>query len=144
MNKLTSLFFIIFSMLSTSNAAINVDYRKGEPVQEIESAKTIEVYYFHYSRRCATCNAVEDETKNALEEYFKKQVDDGEITFLSVNVEEDSSATLVDIYQVSGQSLLFVCGDETVDLTDKAFMNARTKPEKFRELVKETVSELMD
>lgn len=102
----------------------------------------IEVYYFHYTRRCATCNAVEDETKKALEEHFKKQMDDGTITFLSVNIEEDSNATLVDLYKISGQTLLFVSGDKTVDLTDKAFMNARTKPEKFRKLVKETVIDL--
>ena len=31
-------------------------------------AATIEVYYFHYSRRCATCQAVETETLKAIQQ----------------------------------------------------------------------------
>ncbi|MEA3445686.1 MAG: hypothetical protein U9R19_13285, partial [Bacteroidota bacterium] len=30
----------------------------------------ITVYYFHNTRRCATCNAVEDETKKALKKFY--------------------------------------------------------------------------
>ena len=104
----------------------------------------IEVYYFHYSRRCATCEAVESETKKALEEYFKNEMDAGTVTFLSVNIEEETNAPMVESMEVSGQSLLFVSGDEKKDLTNDAFMNARTKPEKYRKLVKRTVDGLME
>lgn len=103
----------------------------------------IEVYYFHYSRRCATCEAVESETKKALEEYFKDEMEAGTITFLSVNIEEETNAPMVESMEVSGQSLLFVRGDKKKDLTNDAFMNARTKPEKYRKLVKRTVEDLM-
>lgn len=142
MIRLASFFCMLFCLSATASSGITGSTQYGNQGLEPAAGNTIEVYYFHYTRRCATCNAVEDETKKALEEHFKKQMDDGAITFLSVNIEEDSNATLVDLYKVSGQTLLFVSGDKTVDLTDKAFMNARTKPEKFRKMVKETVTEL--
>jgi len=144
MTRLASIIFVLLFISVTANAAETPGRESKNPVKMFAPGNTVEVYYFHYSRRCATCNAVEDETKKALEEYFKKQLDEGEITFLSVNIEEEGSETLTDLYQISGQALLLVGGEESIDLTDKAFMNARTKPEKFREMVKETVLKLIE
>lgn len=143
MIRSASFIFIFFCISATANIA-EISAPDGEKsVSVLTPGNKVEVYYFHYSRRCATCNAVEDETKHALEKHFKKQMDEGDITFLSVNVEEEGSETLTDLYQISGQTLLFVGGEETINLTDVAFMNARTKPEKFRKLVKETVLKLI-
>lgn len=135
----------IFMMISTAGHTMKSHKNESPSGNEFFSeGKTIQVYYFHYTRRCATCNAVEDETKRALNEYFKKQIDEGEITFMSVNLEEEANSTLIDLYQVSGQSLILVCDDEKIDLTDKAFLNALTKPEKLRKLVKESVEKLAE
>ncbi len=106
--------------------------------------KKVEVYYFHYTRRCATCMAVESETEKALKENFQQQMNDGNITFLSVNIEEESNAPLVESMKISGQTLLFISGDRQEDLTNDAFLNARTKPEKFRQQVKDTVEQMIE
>jgi hypothetical protein len=104
----------------------------------------VEVYYFHYTRRCATCNAVEDETLKAIEKNFADQMKNGNITFLSVNIEDKNNASLMEDLNVSGQSLIFVNGDKKIDITNDAFMNARTKTEKFHNQVKKTIKELME
>jgi len=44
---------------------------------------------------------------------------------------------------VSGQCLLFVKGDEKIDLTSDGFMYARSNPEKLEEKIKETITNLM-
>jgi len=143
MKKLIGLMVIMLSFSAFNVSVANLPENKG--MQNISpNEKNVEIYYFHYSRRCATCQAVEDETNKALQEFFKASVDDGTILFLSVNIEEESSSILVDTMEISGQSLIFVSDDEKVDLTSDAFMNVRTKPEKFRKQVKKTIEKLMD
>lgn len=101
----------------------------------------VEAYYFHFTRRCATCNAVEDVTKEALNEYFADAMDSEKIVFKSVNLDEESSEEIAGKLNVAEQSLLFVSGDEQVNLTSDAFMYARSAPDKLKAKVKETIEE---
>jgi hypothetical protein len=102
----------------------------------------IEVFYFHNTRRCATCQAVESVTKNTLEEYFPEQMKEGLITFQSLDIEEDVNEPLAKQLHVSGQTLLFVKDGKQKDLTNDAFMYARTNPEKLQEKIKKAVNNL--
>ncbi len=111
--------------------------------QVVTSSKKIEVFYFHYTRRCITCQAVEDVAKKSLEENFSKQVQNKEITFTSLNLDEETSKTASEKYQISGQALIFVCEGKTVDLTNDGFMHAKNSPDKFKEIVKKTVENLL-
>ena len=102
----------------------------------------IDVYYFHNTRRCATCNAVEDVTKSTLEESYPEQMQNGEITFQSLNIEEDVNEPLARELHVSGQTLLFVKNGKKKDLTNDAFMYARTNPDKLKEKILKTIDSL--
>ncbi|MFZ4582573.1 MAG: nitrophenyl compound nitroreductase subunit ArsF family protein [Paludibacter sp.] len=104
------------------------------------AATKVEVYYFHYSRRCATCNAVEEVTKKTISESFASQFKKREITFKSVNLDEDTSETLAKKCKAEGQALLIISNGKRIDLTDKAFMYARTSPEKLKGEVKKAIS----
>jgi hypothetical protein len=107
------------------------------------AAKKIEVYYFHFTRRCATCNAVETVTIDALKEYFPEKVKSGEITFKSLNLEEDNSKPTAEKLKVEGQQLLFVCNGKIIDITDAGFMYALNSPDKLKAEVKKTVDQLL-
>ncbi|MFC2096611.1 nitrophenyl compound nitroreductase subunit ArsF family protein [Bacteroidota bacterium] len=125
---------------SCSSKANNTD--KEEIAEEKACCtKTIEetsatAYYFHATRRCATCQAVEKVSKEYIEANYAEKV-----TFISINREEDQNSELVEKYEIAGQTLLLVFGDEVVNLTTQAFMNARTNPEKLEELIKTTIDE---
>ncbi|MGQ7871427.1 nitrophenyl compound nitroreductase subunit ArsF family protein [Sunxiuqinia sp. sy24] len=97
----------------------------------------VKAYYFHATRRCATCQAVEKVTKEALKEYYGEQV-----KFQSINREKDSKNPLLEKYKVSGQTLLIVKGDQVENLTNTAFLNARTKPEKLKAKLKATIDSM--
>jgi hypothetical protein len=97
----------------------------------------IEVYYFHATNRCVTCQAVETVTKEALKQYYGDQ-----ITLKSINREEDKTNPLIGKYKIAGQTLLILKGDKAVDLTNFAFMNARTKPEKLKAKIKDTIDKM--
>ena len=114
------------------------DEQQVKEEQEISNS-TVEVYYFHNTRRCATCQAVEDVTKSALEEYYPEQMKSGTVTFQSMNIEDDTNKSIARELNVSGQTLLIVIDGKKKDLTNDAFMYARTNPNKLKEKIQKTI-----
>ncbi|MCF6357787.1 MAG: nitrophenyl compound nitroreductase subunit ArsF family protein [Draconibacterium sp.] len=105
---------------------------------ENQTTGQVKVYYFHATRRCATCEAVEAVTKEALKEYYGDK-----IPFESINREKEKDNPLVKKYKINGQTLLVVKGDKMVDLTSAAFMNARTNPDKLKSRIKATIDSML-
>ena len=103
----------------------------------------VEVYYFHFTHRCVTCQAVEDETQKALPLLYPKLFKAKKITFTSVNLDETESKILAEKCKAEGQSLLIVSGNKRIDLTDKAFMYAKNNPEKLKMEIKKAIDSLI-
>jgi uncharacterized protein YxeA len=97
----------------------------------------VEVYYFHGTHRCTTCNTVEKVAKEALKQYYGDQV-----TLQSINREEEQNSALVKKFQIAGQTLLVVKGDKKEDLTNIAFMNAERSPQRLKTKLKETIDKM--
>ncbi|MBP6977388.1 MAG: hypothetical protein KBB71_03640 [Lentimicrobiaceae bacterium] len=116
--------------------------KENDQVQ-ITQNETINVYYFHFTRRCATCQAVEEQAELALKTLYPELVKSGRILFTSVNLEESSSEGLAKKLEVSMQTLLIVGGDKKIDLTEDGFMYARSNPEKLREKIKNAIDPLI-
>ena len=110
---------------------------------ESVTSNDVQVYYFHNTKRCATCNAVENETRVALEMYYEDQMTVGTMEFTSLNLEEDKGKEMAKALRVSGQTLLITKGDTHVNLTNEGFMNARTNPTKFHEILKTQIDKLL-
>lgn len=104
---------------------------------ENDDATAVQVYYFHATRRCATCQAVETVTQEALKQYYGDK-----IVFKSINRDEEKDNPMIAKYKVNGQTLLIVKGDKVVNLTNEAFMNARTNPDKLKAKIKSTIDSL--
>ena len=98
----------------------------------------VKAYYFHATRRCATCEAVEKTTRETLKDTYGDKV-----SFVSINREEDENKAMVEKYKINAQTLIFVNGDDIVDLTANAFLNARTNPEKLEKKIKSTVDKML-
>lgn len=102
----------------------------------------IEVYYFHFTRRCTTCINVEKVSKEAVETQFSEQVKSGDITFKSVNLDEKDGEAIGKKYKIEGQALIVIAGDKRVDLTDKGFMYANESPDKLKAEIKKAIDNL--
>ena len=109
----------------------------------LKAGKKVEVYYFHFTRRCATCNKVETVSKEALETKYPEQLKKGDIFFQSVNLDEKEGETLGKKYKIEGQTLIVICGDKSVDLTEKAFMYAVSAPEKLKAEINKAIEEVV-
>jgi len=116
---------------------------KAKQTAEIVQSDDIQIYYFHNTKRCATCNAVENETIMALELFYKENIEAGSIEFTSLNLEEEEGESMAQELQVSGQTLLLVKGETKVNLTNDGFMNARTNPTKFHEILKSQIDQIL-
>ena len=129
--KKSILFFLTMIMVSVMFA--------GNPVPTTK----IEVYYFHFTRRCMTCQNVENVSKKAVETLYPGKVKNGEISFQSVNLDEKAGEAIGAKYKIEGQTLIVICGNKRVDLTEKGFMYANNNPEKLTAEIKKTVDGLL-
>lgn len=137
MKKLMLLMLVAVSLpFFACSSSGNESSNKIEPA--VKPTK-VEVFYFHYTRRCVTCNAVEQVTKDALNELYPDKVKKGTITFQSVNIEEKDGETLANNMKIAGQALIFLVNGKQIDLTDTGFMYAKTNPDKLKTEIKKTV-----
>ena len=69
-----SLIFLLGTLTASAqccgNQATNNCQSKSAE-EKSNATTTIKAYYFHATRRCATCNAVEEVTKQALKEFLE-------------------------------------------------------------------------
>lgn len=117
--------FIIASILligfSTNSCSNNGN--KKEVAQAI-STSNVNVYYFHFTRRCATCMAVEENAKKAVESLYPNEVKTGEYSFASLNLDEAGTKEIANKLGVGGQAMLVVRGDKKIDITSAVWMVA--------------------
>jgi hypothetical protein len=106
-----------------------------------EDVKT-KVYYFHNTRRCPTCMAIEKETKKVLKEQaYSDAKENGDLVFKSYNAENAVNKKLVKELGVTGSALIVVKGNEKIDLTSKGFMYGLKQPEKLHEALRDALND---
>ena len=141
MKKLISLsvaLFLIVSFFTVNTLAAD----KKTQAAVSKSAK-VEVYYFHFTRRCVTCQAVETETQAAIAALYPVQAKKGLITFKAVNLDEKTSEAIAKKCKAEGQALLIISGNKRVDLTEQGFMYAKSSPEKLKTELKKVIDALI-
>jgi len=141
--KPAMLIMFVAIALFSCNAQKPADQKTKDQKSETVISEDLQVFYFHNTKRCATCNAVEDETKVALEMFYEDNMKEGTINFTSLNLEEEDGEKMAQSLKVSGQTLLIVKGESRVNLTNEGFMNARTNPTKFHEILKTQIDQLL-
>lgn len=119
---------------------------KAVPVGEeaaINAGDKVEVIYFHFSRRCVTCIAVENKTQEAIMALYPEAYSKGKVTFASVNLEDATSKPIAERVKATGQALVIISGDFKKDLTAEGFMYANNDFEKFKAEIQKTMDPLV-
>jgi hypothetical protein len=120
--KQVTLFVSILALMLGSISCNNQGTKKG--IAQSISSSNVSVYYFHFTRRCATCLAVEENARKAVEAIYPNEVKTGEYSFTSLNLDEASTKEIADKLGVGGQTLLVVRGDKKIDITSAAWLAA--------------------
>lgn len=137
--KNLSLLVILFSVVLTTSCNAQGNSKNKTAL----TSGNIEVYYFHFTARCVTCKTVEAEAQKNIETLYAEQLKSGKISFQSINLDDDSSKAIAEKLGISGQTLLIVCGDQKINITNDGFMNARSNPDKFKQIMKEKIDKLL-
>jgi hypothetical protein len=111
---------------------------KGSGKTTKASTENVEVFYFHNARRCITCMAVEEVSKQIVQELYKN-----EVLFSAYNLEKEDGRKKARALGVSGQTLLIVSGENRINITNEGFINARSNPEKLKQIMKEKIDPLL-
>lgn len=129
---------IVLSVFTFLNLAC--DDNKSPEQKKVKSAEksNVELYYFHYTRRCKTCITVEEVAQDAIEEFYK-----GKVKFFSINLDDKESELKAKELGISGQTLIIVSGDIKINITNEAFMNARKNPDKLEKIINEKIKPLI-
>lgn len=141
MKKVVLAFLVVLSVPALFSAFAGSPAKSNAPA--VSNEAKVEVYYFHFTRRCVTCQAVETETKAAIDELYPEQSKKGLVTFKTVNLDEKSNRAIVKKCKAEGQSLLVISGNKRYDLTDQGFMYAKSNPEKLKTALKKTIDPLI-
>ena len=134
-------YYIIVTLLMGLMVACQMPAR--QTTNDSTSAVTIEpgvttLVYFHLERRCATCNAVEKESKQVLETHFGELFQSGQLRFQSLNYNQNKA--LATQLGAKGQCLLLVNDTVITNLTTEAFLLARNQPEQWHQKLIEAIS----
>ena len=142
--KQKSLLMLIVACIAMSGCG-NANAKK-KYVQPHENG--VEVLYFHGKQRCATCVAIEKNTRQVVESEFPEELQNGELIFHIVDITKPQNKDLADKYEITWSSLVVVKyedGKEQVEnLTNFAFANARNNPDTFRRELTDKLKKLLE
>lgn len=114
----------------------NKEENENTQTTEIElSSDKANIVYFHFSRRCATCIAIEDVAKEVASA-------SSSAVFYDFNLDEEAGEDMGKKLNVEDQTVLIIKGDKQIDLTEEAFLNARSNPDKFKTTIEENLASL--
>ena len=129
MKKLLMFFALMIGLMSCGSGENTATAKSPEKDR-------VEVIYFHGKQRCATCMAIEKNTKEVLNTLFAKELKNGTIVFKIVDISTPEGEQLADKYEVTWSSLFvnrWKDGKENRNnLTEFGFGNARKNPDGFK------------
>ena len=129
MKKLLLIFALIVGLMSCGS---------GENTANAKSTQKdrVEVIYFHGKQRCATCMAIEKNTRGVINSLFANELKNGKVVFKIVDISTPEGEKIADKYEVTWSSLFvnkWKDGKEIRNnMTEFAFGNARKNPDAFK------------
>ena len=135
--KLLASVLIVF----LSSVSCNGQTNNQKVAQTISSSK-VNVYYFHFTRRCATCMAVEENARKAVEALYPDEIKSGDYSFTSLNLDEESAKEIANKLGVGGQAMMVVRGDKKLEITGAVWMAAHD-PDKMKTEIKSGIDKVL-
>ena len=139
--------FFIFVAAMMSVVACGARTSESEQTASDANEHRVEVIYFHGKQRCLTCMAIEKLAREVVETQFASAVASGELVFRVVDISTKEGERIADRYEVTWSSIFVnrVDGkrEKVNNLTDFAFANARSNPDKFKQGVTDKINELI-
>lgn len=112
------------------------------PAEATASENGTVVYYFHGTRRCMTCNKIEQLARAAVDARFKDDIAAGRLRFVSVNIEEAANEHFVRDFQLTSRTVV-VAKNGKYERLDKVWQLVHDEPA-FTQYVQDGVAALLE
>ena len=145
--KKALLFLAALAVMAVAFAACGPSTNNKAKVEKSEAQDekgVVKVLYFHGAQRCATCVAIEEKTKELLQEAYVQAQQDGKVKFCPIDFSESEGEAIADSYEVAFSSLLLDKDGTVVNLTDMAFRYAHSEPETFNANLMAEIDKLLE
>lgn len=116
-----------------SDKQVGASESKQAVTESVQSDVT-EVIYFHGKKRCISCNAIENLSKEVVKELANEK-----IVMKIVDISKAENKEIAAKYEVSWSSIILDKGGKIDNLTKMGFKYAKTKPEEFKTKLKEAL-----
>lgn len=140
MRILLMIFALVIGLMSCGNSEHTANAKSPEKDR-------VEVIYFHGKQRCATCMAIEKNTKELVNSMFDNELKNGSVVFKSVDISTPEGEAIADKYEVTWSSLFvnrWKDGKESRNnMTEFGFGNARKNPDGFKKGLAEKIRQSM-
>lgn len=129
MKKLLLIFALLIGLMSCGSGENSASAKS-------QQKDRVEVVYFHGKQRCATCKAIEKNTREVINSLFANELKNGTVVFKVVDISSPEGEKIADRYEVTWSSLFvnkWKRGKETRNnMTKFGFSNARKNPDAFK------------
>jgi len=105
---------------------------------EFAQQALVDVYFFHTRHKCETCDAIKGETTKSLEVF------PADMVFLGIYNLDQENKELAESLGIKTLTLLVVKDEVRIDLTNEAYLYARSDPEKFRQALTAAIQSLIE
>ena len=136
MKKLLMIFALIIGLVSCGSGENTANAKSPEKDR-------VEVIYFHGKQRCATCMAIEKNTREVINNLFANELKHGTVVFKIVDISTPEGEKIADKYEVTWSSLFVNKWKDSKEtrsnLTEFAFGNARKNPDAFKKTLADKI-----
>ena|SRR3989339_1815512 len=127
MKKLFVLSVFVLLLFALAGCAPVADKNSGQAAESKSAAAAnasqatadkLEVYYFHRTARCYSCNTAGEYVSKTILEFFSDQMKSGQIDYREINVDLPENKAVARKFQASGSSLFInriKDGQETIE-----------------------------
>ncbi len=107
----------------------------------------LEIYCFYSDHYCPTDVQIQQETKQVVEFFFTKEINEGKIVLKNLNFMSPENQAIAEKFEIGWSSLIFNKKDngkeEVINMNDFAFTNIPSNPEKFKTGLEQKIRELL-
>ena len=129
MKKLFIFLFIIELLLFSLGSCSAQGNQQTENSNKESTFEKVQVYYFHGTRKCVTCKAIGQVSKELVE---NKYGDNKKVEFIEIDYDVPGNEELVKKFEVASSGLYVYNGKDDINLTSFAFQYAKNDPNKLR------------
>ena len=100
------LLFVAASVIYLAAGSFREPVENSQTVTADPQGDGLIVYYLHQTKRCATCNKLEELAAQTMHERFASNLNDESIRFKVINFEMPENSHFADEYQLVTQSII--------------------------------------